>query len=103
MTSIEGENTGKTVAFFYINSNGNAVTRKSSDYVSKMIEAAGGSNVFTSLGDAGSAMGSTTLEIVTGLKNAVMKLEEGWQCHGRKLVVGVFFGGDSTGNIFIAY
>lgn len=36
------ENTGKTVAFFYINSNGSVNVRKSGDYVAKMIEMAGG-------------------------------------------------------------
>lgn len=45
------ENTGKTVAFFYINSNGGVVTRKSDDYVSKMIEIAGGQYIFENLGD----------------------------------------------------
>ena len=35
------ENTGKTVAFFYISSSGYAVSRKSGDYVTKMIELAG--------------------------------------------------------------
>lgn len=39
------ENTGKTVAFFYINSNGSANVRKSGDYVAKMIEMAGGNYV----------------------------------------------------------
>ena len=34
--------TGKTVAFFYINDDGAAVTRRSTDYVSQMIELAGG-------------------------------------------------------------
>ena len=39
---IEGENTGKTVAFFYITSNGLASVRKPSDYVVKLIQYAGG-------------------------------------------------------------
>ena len=43
--------TGKTVVFFYINAGGQAVTRKSGDYVSKMISLAGGRNVFTDLED----------------------------------------------------
>ena len=45
------ENTGKTVAFFYINSNGIVNVRKSSDYVPKMIEMAGGKYIFENLGD----------------------------------------------------
>ncbi|HOO28837.1 MAG TPA: ABC transporter substrate-binding protein, partial [Lachnospiraceae bacterium] len=32
------ENTGKTIAFFYISSSGRAIIRKSGDYVSKMLE-----------------------------------------------------------------
>ena len=43
----EDENTGKTAAFFYITSNGLANIHKPGDYVSKMIELAGGENVFT--------------------------------------------------------
>lgn len=41
--------TGKTVAFFYIDSAGRAVVRKGSDSVSAMIEMAGGSYVFSEL------------------------------------------------------
>jgi iron complex transport system substrate-binding protein len=52
LQSILGaENTGKTVAFFYINSNGIVNVRKSSDYVPKMIEMAGGKYIFENLGD----------------------------------------------------
>ena len=58
--NIEDRETGKTVAFFYISSNGNAVTRKSGDYVSKMIDLAGGKNVFTILGDDG---GTSTVNL----------------------------------------
>ena len=46
----DNENTGKTVAFFYINSMGSANVRKSNDYVSKMIELAGGKYIFDDLG-----------------------------------------------------
>lgn len=49
---IEGASAGKSVAFFYINSNGSAVVHRPGDYVTKMIEQAGGSNAFGSL-DAG--------------------------------------------------
>lgn len=48
---LDQENTGKTVAFFYINSNGSANVRKSGDYVAKMIEMAGGQYIFRDLGD----------------------------------------------------
>ena len=42
--------TGKTVAFFYISSGGNAVTYKTNGYVPAMIRIAGGEYVFTDLG-----------------------------------------------------
>ncbi len=48
---LVAESTGKTVAFFYINSNGIVNVRKSSDYVPKMIEMAGGNYIFENLGD----------------------------------------------------
>lgn len=57
------QETGKTVAFFYISSNGNVVTRKSGDYVSKMIELAGGKYIFDRLGDTDSAMSSVNLDM----------------------------------------
>lgn len=60
--AVESEPTGKTVAFFYINSNGAAVVRKPGDYVTKMIELAGGTYVFDELGD-GSSSASVTLEM----------------------------------------
>ena len=60
---ISGEKTGKTVAFFYINSNGAAVARKPGDYVTKMIALAGGTYIFDSLGDASSGMSTVTLEM----------------------------------------
>lgn len=42
-------NTEKTVAFFFINSEGSAVVRMPTDYVPKMIEIAGGRYIFDSL------------------------------------------------------
>ncbi len=57
------DNTGKTVAYFYINSSGSAVTRKSGDYVSKMIELAGGKYIFDNLGDSEKATSTVTLEM----------------------------------------
>ncbi|MBR6950314.1 MAG: ABC transporter substrate-binding protein [Oscillospiraceae bacterium] len=44
------ENTGKTVAFFYVNSNNAVVVRKSNDYLAKMIDIAGGKYIFENLG-----------------------------------------------------
>ncbi len=43
--------TGKTAAFFSVNSNGSVTVRKSGDYISKMIELAGGTYVFDGLGN----------------------------------------------------
>lgn len=57
------ENTGKTVAFFYISSSGYAVARKSGDYVTKMIELAGGNYIFKDLGDRESATSTVKLEM----------------------------------------
>ena len=66
------DNTGKTVAFFYINSIGAANVRKSNDYVSKMIELAGGKYIFDDLGDdnALSTMNMQMEEFYAGAKNA---------------------------------
>lgn len=55
----EAEKSGKTVAFFYITSNGEANVRRSSDYLPKMIEMAGGSYVFERLGDEEDTASST--------------------------------------------
>lgn len=49
--SAADESERPTVAFFYINSNGMAIVRKTDDYVPKMISLAGGKYVFDSLGD----------------------------------------------------
>ena len=58
------ENTGKTVAFFYINSNGIVNVRKSSDYVPKMIEMAGGKYVFSDLGsDEDTALSTINMQM----------------------------------------
>ena len=55
------ENTGKTIAFFYVNSSGNIVARNSNDYVSAMIEMAGGKYIFENLGDPTKATSTTTI------------------------------------------
>ena len=63
IASIDSTPTGKTVAFFYINSNGAAVVRKPGDYVTKMIEQAGGSYIFDSLDEGEGSTSSVTLEM----------------------------------------
>lgn len=52
---------GKTAVFFYITASGKIVTRKSGDYIIKMIELAGGKNVFDFPGEDNAAS-SVTLE-----------------------------------------
>ena len=63
--AASGEPAGKTVAFFYISSSGYAVVRKSGDYVSKMIELAGGEYIFKDLGDPETATSTVNLEMET--------------------------------------
>lgn len=46
---MNSEQTGKTVAFFYLNSRGMVNVRKSNDYISKMIQLAGGTYIFSEL------------------------------------------------------
>lgn len=55
--------TGKTVAFFYLNANGAAVVRRPGDYVTKMIEQAGGRYVFSDLEQAEAGSSSLTMEM----------------------------------------
>lgn len=57
------ENTGKTVAFFYLTANGSVNVRKSFDYVPKMIELAGGKYVFENLGDRDSRASTMNMQI----------------------------------------
>ena len=45
------KNTEKTVAFFYVSSDGTVVVRRSDDYIPKMIELSGGRYVFDDLTD----------------------------------------------------
>ena len=61
--AIDNTQTGKSVAFFYINSNGAAVVRKPGDYVSQMIGLAGGSYVFDSLADDSTSRSTVTMEM----------------------------------------
>ena len=56
-------NTEKTVAFFYINTSGSPVVRNPKDYISSMIEIAGGRNVFADLqDDSGKTSVAITME-----------------------------------------
>ena len=63
----------KSVAFFYITVNGEANVRKSSDYLAKMIDMAGGEYIFRNLGDEESASSTETMqmeEFYAGAKDA---------------------------------
>ncbi len=56
--------TGKTVAFFHINTNGSVTVRKSGDYVAKMIDMAGGDYVFSELSSQeDNALSTTNLQM----------------------------------------
>src|SRR5699024_3328007 len=62
-----------SVAFFYITVNGEANVRKSSDYLAKMIDMAGGEYIFRNLGDEESASSTETMqmeEFYAGAKDA---------------------------------
>lgn len=63
LTGTDMPDTGKTAAFFYISSSGQVVARKSDDYVSKMIDLAGGTYVFHELGDPEKATSTVTIEM----------------------------------------
>lgn len=61
--SFDASPTNKTVAFFYLNANGAAVVRRPGDYVTSMIEEAGGRSVFEGLEEAATGSSSTTMEM----------------------------------------
>lgn len=61
--ALDAESSGKTVAFFHISSSGYVVARKSGDYVTKMLELAGGSYVFNDLGDPETRTSTVTIEM----------------------------------------
>lgn len=57
------ENTGKTVAFFAINSNGSVTVRKSGDYIAQTIAMAGGKYIFSDLGDDSTALSTVNMQM----------------------------------------
>lgn len=63
--AVTGDSTGKTAAFFYISTSGKAVVRKSGDYITKMIELAGGEYVFSDIGDPKVKTSTVTVEMET--------------------------------------
>jgi iron complex transport system substrate-binding protein len=61
--ALEAADTGKTVAFFYLNASGSAVVRRPGDYVTKMIAQAGGTYAFGDVEQARAGSSSTTMEM----------------------------------------
>ena len=61
--TVQEAPTGKTAAFFHIASNGAAVVRRSSDYVTRMIELAGGRSPFTELPEEDNALSTITIQM----------------------------------------
>lgn len=59
----KNEASGKTVAFFYITTNGMVNTRCSSDYIPKMIQLAGGTYIFEDLGGKEGSRASVTIQM----------------------------------------
>ena len=55
------QNTEKTVAFFYVNTNGTVVVREATDYIPKMIEIAGGRYIFEDLKNEENKLSSISL------------------------------------------
>ena len=66
----EEEETGKTVAFFYVTTNGGVNVRKSGDYVSKMIELAGGTCSTFDDSDEENALSTMTIQMETFYEQA---------------------------------
>ena len=70
---LTGDELGKTAAFFYISSNGYVNVRKTNDYVSQMIDLAGGTYIFQDLGDSDNALSTVNMqmeEFYAGAKDA---------------------------------
>ena len=67
------ESTDRTVAFFYITSNGLAQVRQSSDYIAKSIALAGGRYIFEDMEDSGTGRSTVNMqleEFYAGAKDA---------------------------------
>ena len=62
---LEQENTGKTVAFFSVTSNGSVTVRKSGDYIAKAIDLAGGVYVFPDLAVDENALSTMNIQMET--------------------------------------
>lgn len=60
---LEQENTGKTVSFFSVTSNGSVTVRKSGDYIAKAIELAGGVYVSADLAEEENALSTMNIQM----------------------------------------
>lgn len=58
-----GEKTGKTIAFFYVTSNGLIQVRQSTDYIPKLIGLAGGRYIFDDLENSGSGRSTLNMQV----------------------------------------
>lgn len=67
---IDNKKTNKTVAFFTILPSGQVMVRKSGDYVSKMINLAGGKYVFRNIGDHKKVRATVTIDMEDFYKHA---------------------------------
>ena len=57
------ERSGKTIAFFHLTANGAAVVRRQDDYVTRMIELAGGETAITQLPEQENALSTMTIQM----------------------------------------
>ena len=64
-------NTGKTIAYFYVSSDGKVVVRDSSDYIARMIEIAGGEYIYTDLINEESSLTSVSMTLEEFYSNAI--------------------------------
>lgn len=70
LEAIDNKKTNKTVAFFTILPSGQVMVRKSGDYVSKMINLAGGKYVFRNIGDHKKVRATVTIDMEDFYKHA---------------------------------
>jgi len=67
---LEQENTGKTVAFFSVASNGSVTVRKPGDYISKSIDLAGGVYALSGLAGEENALSTMNIQMETFYQEA---------------------------------
>lgn len=67
----ESASSRPSVAFFYINSNGSVVVRKPGDYVTKMIDIAGGDYVIKSMPEEENALSTMNMQMETFYAEAI--------------------------------